>query len=277
MANHSVRANPTALITGASSGIGYELTKLFARDGFNLVLVARNSMRLEKIADDLTREFKIGVIVIAKDLSEATAANEIYRELNNKAIEVNILVNNAGLNVYGPFSETDLQRELQMIQVNLVTLTQLTKLFLPAMLERNSGKVLNVASTVSFTPGPGDAVYCASKAYVLSFSEALAEELRGTGVTVTALCPGPTNTEFAERAQMTDAKIFQGRLSSAAEVAQAGYRALKQGRMTTIVGNANKLLVFSLRLSPRAVIVKVARKLLATPASTRSSAFSATR
>lgn len=252
----------TALITGASSGIGHELAKLFALDRFDLVLVARDAPRLEKIADALRRIYLVGVTVISKDLSQPTAAEEIYREVQRKGVEVDILVNNAGFNVYGPFWETDAQKELQMIQVHIATLTHLTKLFLPGMIQRHFGKILNVGSTASFTPGPLDAVYCASKAYVLSFSDAIAEELRGTGVTVTTLCPGPTKTEFAERAHMTDAKVFQGELSSAAEVAKAGYRALMRGRTSVVVGTGNKLLTFSVRLTPRDLVARIAKSIL---------------
>lgn len=251
-----------ALITGASSGIGYELTKRFARDGFDVVLVARDEAQLKRIRDALEGTFNVSVTVIPKDLSRPGAAAELYREVKGNGIEIDILVNNAGFNVYGPFFETSSREELEMIHVNIVALTQLTKLFLPAMLKRNSGKILNVASTAGFTPGPYSAVYCASKAYVLSFSEAIAEEVRGTGVTVTTLCPGPTKTQFAERANMRNTKIFQGRLSSAVEVADAGYRGLFQGRTTLIVGRMNKLLIFSLRFSPRHLITRVAKTLL---------------
>ena len=262
MSNDPEQRKRTALITGASSGIGFEFTKLFARDGFDLVLVARDVSRLTKIAYEWSRSFDIAVTVIPKDLSYSTAPQKVYQEVQNKGIEVDVLVNNAGFNVYGPFVETDSEKELEMAQVNMIALTQLTKLFLPAMLQRNSGKILNVASTAAFTPGPYAAVYCASKAYVLSFSEALAEELRGTGVSVTTLCPGPTRTQFAERADMTETKIFQGRLSSAREVADAGYNALMQERTTLVVGLANRLLVFSVRFSPRTVVARVARNLL---------------
>ena len=251
-----------ALITGASSGIGYELTKRFARDGFDVVLVARDEAQLKRIRDALEGTFNVSVTVIPKDLSRPGAAAELYREVIGNDIEIDILVNNAGFNVYGPFSETSSREELEMMHVNIVALTQLTKLFLPAMLKRNSGKILNVASTAGFTPGPYSAVYCASKAYVLSFSEAIAEEVRGTGVSVTTLCPGPTNTQFADRANMRNTKIFQGRLSSAVEVAEAGYRGLFRGRRTLIVGRANKLLIFSLRFSPRNLMTRVARALL---------------
>jgi uncharacterized protein len=262
LSNNPEQRKRTALITGASSGIGFEFTRLFARDGFDLVVVARDQSRLAKIAYEWSRRFDVAVTVIAKDLSQWTAAQEVYQEVQNEGIEVDVLVNNAGFNVYGPFAATDSQRELEMAHVNMIALTQLTKLFLPAMLQRNSGKVLNVASTAAFTPGPYAAVYCASKAYVLSFSEALAEELRGTGVSVTTLCPGPTRTKFAERADMTETKIFQGRLAGAREVAEAGYNALMQERTTLVVGLANRLLVFSLRFSPRTLVARVAKNLL---------------
>lgn len=259
---NSSHTRTAALITGASSGIGYELTKLFARDGFDLVLVARNEARLKRIADALAGTFNVSVTVIPKDLSRPDSATELYREVKGKGIEVEILVNNAGFNVYGPFFKTSSQDQLQMMQVNIVTLTQLTKLFLPAMLKRSSGKILNVASIAGFTPGPYSAVYCASKAYVLSLSEAIAEEVRGTGVSVTTLCPGPTKTQFARRAHMTNTRIFQGQLSSAVEVAAAGYKALVEGRTIVIVGLANKLLIFSLRFSPRNLIRRIAKALL---------------
>lgn len=271
MENDSDKSKKTALITGATSGIGYELTKLFAQNGFDLAIVARNMARLDKVSGEVQRGPNVTVQVIPKDLSQPTAAEEIYRELQSKGIEVDVLVNNAGFNVYGPFRKTSAQKELQMMQVHMLTLTHLTKLFLPGMLKRKFGKVLNLASTASFTPGAGDAVYCATKAYVLSFSEAIAEELKGTGVTVTALCPGPTKTEFAERAEMADTKIFQGSLSSATEVAQAGYRAMMQGRTTVVVGLNNKLMIFSLRFSPRNLVTKIGKSLLSrSPSASRT-------
>jgi len=272
MENDSDKSKKTALITGATSGIGYELTKLFSQDGFDLVIVARNMAGLDRVSGELQRSANGTVAVIPKDLSQPTAAEEIYRELQSRGIEVDVLVNNAGFNVYGPFWETSAQKELQMMQVHMLTLTHLTKLFLPGMLERKFGKVLNLASTASFTPGAGDAVYCATKAYVLSFSEAIAEELKGTGVTVTALCPGPTKTEFAERAEMADTKIFQGSLSSAAEVARAGYGALMQGRTSVVVGLNNKLMIFSLRFSPRNLVTKIGKSLLSRSPSTSQTA-----
>ena len=262
MATSTSAARRTALVTGASSGIGYELTKLFARDGFDLVLVARDASRLDRAADELTRSFGAKATVIATDLSRPEAAAGIYRTLQDKGIHIDVLVNNAGFNVYGPFWETDARRELDMIQTHIVALTQLSKLLLPAMMQRRSGKILNLGSTGSFAPGPLNAVYCATKAYVLSFSEALAEELRGTGVTVTALCPGATKTEFAERAGMTDTNIFQGRLGTAAQVARAGYRALMRGDTSVVVGLANKLQVLSTRFAPRSAVARISKRIM---------------
>ncbi len=251
----------TALVTGATSGIGYELAKLFAHDGFDLVLVARNDRRLHEVADELRRA-GVGITVIPQDLSQPGAADDIYRQLADAGVDVDVLANNAGFSVYGPFWTTDPQSEWQMIQTNIVALTQLTYLLLPHMVARRSGRILNLGSTASFAPGPFSAVYGASKAYVLSFSEALAEELRGTGVTVTTLCPGPTKTAFAERAHLTGTNLFRGRLSSAADVARAGYRALMRGQTTVVVGLVNQLLLLTIRLSPRTLVLKVSRRML---------------
>src|SRR5919201_510439 len=190
----------TALITGASSGIGYELTQLFARDGYDLVLLARSQARLAQVADDLQHRYGVAVRVLAYDLAQPTAPTQIVAQLQQEDLAIEALVNNAGFATYGPFVATDLATELEMIQVNVVALTQLTKLLLPGMLQRRSGRILNVASTAAFQPGPLTAVYSATKAYVLSFSEALANEVRGSGVRVTALCPGPTRSGFQRRA-----------------------------------------------------------------------------
>jgi hypothetical protein len=197
-------------------------------------------------------------------LSVATSPKEIFDELQQESVQVDVLVNNAGFNVYGPFSETDLMEELQMIQVNLVSLTHLTKLFLPGMLKQGYGKILNVGSTGSFGPGPLNAVYCATKAYVLSFSEAIAEELEGTGVTVTALCPGATKTEFAKRAGMEDVKLFQSRLMDARTVAEIGYRALMEGKRVVVAGIYNKLQMSLIRFLPRKMVTKMVKDMMST-------------
>jgi short-subunit dehydrogenase len=181
-----------ALITGASSGIGRELATLFARDGYDLTLVARDRAMLARIGDELTRVHGVAVDVIAQDLSHPNAAAEVYRELKRRSIKIDVLVNNAGFGTYGPFVDSDAATESEMLQLNIVALTKLTRLFLEDMLAKREGRILNVASTAAFQPGPLMAVYYASKAYVLSFSEALANELRDSGVTVSTLCPGPT-------------------------------------------------------------------------------------
>jgi len=211
----------TALITGASGGIGYELALLFARDQYDCVLVARSRDKLDELAARLESEFRVKTLVVAKDLSKPSTVDEIYEEVTAASLKVDALVNNAGFPVYGRFVETDLQAELEMLQVNVVALTALTKLFLRGMVERGTGHVLNLASTAAFVPGPLMAVYYASKAYVLSFSEALANELKGTGVTVTALAPGPTRSGFQERGKLEDARLVRGSLADAASVALA--------------------------------------------------------
>lgn len=253
----------TALITGASSGIGRELAGLLARDGHDVVLVARSELRLQALAEELRAAHGVQATVLPADLAAPSAADEIAAELERRGLEIEVLVNCAGFNVYGAFATTDAERELQMLQVNVVSLTRLTKLLLPAMLRRGSGRILNIGSTGSFAPGPFDAVYCASKAFVLSFTEALAEELEGTGVTATALCPGPTATEFAERAGMTGTPLFRGRVARAAEVAAIGYRAMMRGRRVVVPGLGNMLLTFSVRLSPRTMVASIGRKMLA--------------
>jgi len=257
--------NKTALVTGASQGIGYELSRLIAQNGYNLVLVARDEHMLVRIADDLKGEFGVKVKVVAMDLSQGSAPDEIFTELEREAIPIDCLVNNAGFQEYGPFSETDLHKELQMIQLHIATLTHLTKLFLPGMLERSHGRIMNVGSTGSFTPGgPFNAVYCATKAYVLSFSEAISEELKGTGVTVTALCPGATSTEFARRADIEDIRLFrfQCGVMDARKVAEIGYHAMMKGERSVVAGMANKLTVLSLKLMPRGLMTTTARLLM---------------
>lgn len=257
-----MKNNKTALVTGASSGIGCELTRLFAKNNYDLVLVANDKERLEKLATEISQEFKVSTLAIAKDLTIETSPKEIHDELAEKAIKIDILVNNAGFNVYGLFTDTELQQELRMIQLNITTLTTLTKLFLPAMVAQSSGKILNVGSTGSFTPGPLNAVYCATKGYVLSFSEAIAEELKGTGVTVTTLCPGATKTEFAKRAKIEDIKLFKGTTMDPKVVAEIGYAALMRGKTTVIAGCANKLTIFSLRFIPRIITAKIVRVMM---------------
>lgn len=253
---------PTALVTGASSGIGLELATLLARNGHDLVVVARNRDRLEAIAGGLREEFGVAVTVMAKDLAAPGAPGEVARELSASGTVVDILVNNAGVGVYGLFASTPPERDPEMIQVNVAALTHLTRLFLPGMLERRRGRILNLASTAAFQPGPLMAVYYATKAYVLSFSEALANETAGTGVTVTTLCPGPTLTEFQSRAGFGNVPLFKGPLvMGAADVARAGYEGMMRGQRLVIPGAINKTLVQALRVTPRRLVTAIARRL----------------
>ena len=251
----------TALITGASGGIGYELALLFARDGFDCILVARSHDQLNALAAHMESEFRVKTLVLPKDLSKASAVDEIYEEVTAASMPVDVLVNNAGFPVYGLFTETDLDTELQMLQVNVVALTQLTKLFLRGMIERRYGRILNLASTAAFEPGPLMAVYYASKAYVLNFSEALANELHGTGVTVTTLAPGPTRTGFQKRGRLEDSRLVQGNIGDAPSVALAGYRGLMAGKTLVIPGFSNKLIPWIVRVSPRGVVTRVVRRM----------------
>lgn len=249
-AGPSRSGKPTALITGASVGIGYELAKVFARNGHDLILVARNREQLEKVAAEC-RSLGAESRVIAKDLSLPNAAQEIFDEWSQASVQVDVLVNNAGFGTHGPFAEIDTEADLGLLQVNIVALTHLTKLFLRPMLGRGSGKILNVASLAAFQPGPFMATYYASKAYVLSFSEAVAAEVGRRGITVTALCPGPVKTEFQKRAGIEATRLSQGRVMDAATVAEAGYRALMRGRRLIIPSVPDKFLALASRFAPR--------------------------
>jgi uncharacterized protein len=250
----------TALITGASSGIGAALAHLFAQNGYDLVVVARGRQALQQLADSLTRAHGVAVTVLPKDLSEPHAPREIAAELRQQDLRIDVLVNNAGFATYGLFAETDLNAELEMMQVNMVALTHLTKLLLPGMIQRGDGKILNVASTAAFQPGPLMAVYYATKAYVLSLSEALSEELRGTGVSVTALCPGPTRSGFQARARMEYSKLVRGTIMDVDTVARAGYRALMRGKTLVIPGMQNWVAAFVVRLLPRNLVAWLAHQ-----------------
>jgi short-subunit dehydrogenase len=255
------QSHPTALITGASTGIGYELARLLARDKYRLVLVSRNRARLEQRAKELHQLGSPDVRIIARDLAELEAPDEIFAETERAGLRIDVLVNNAGFGVRGPFAKTNLDDELEMMQLNVVALVHLTKLYLPQMLARKSGRILQVASTAGFQPGPFMAVYYATKAFVLSFSEAIYEELRGTGVTVTCLCPGATETEFADRAGMRSSKLFQMRVMDARSVATQGYRGMLAGKPLVITGARNWLVAQSVRFSPRWLVRKIVRKM----------------
>jgi uncharacterized protein len=248
------------LITGASGGIGYELAMLFARDHHNLVLVARNGSRLAQVADELQRQFGITVRTVAIDLTQPTAPQSVYEQLQREGVEVNILINNAGYGSFGEFGDISLEENLGQIQLNVTALTYLTKLFLGPMLERGSGKIMNVASTAGFQPGPLMAVYYATKAYVISFSEALANELADQGIVVTCLCPGATETGFAGRAGNGESRLFKKlRPMDAKTVARVGYRGLLKGKTLVIPGFRNWLVAESVRVSPRKMATAVSR------------------
>jgi len=250
----------TALVTGGSGGIGLEIGKVLAGKGFNLVVVARNRDALEAAAGQIEGKNTVTVHVFAADLRRRESPEAIFDFLRNENVSIDILVNNAGFGLGGEFAETELTRELEMIQVNIAALTHLTKLFLPAMIKRKSGRILNVASTAAFQPGPLMAVYYATKAYVLSFSEALAEELRNAGVTVTALCPGPTRTEFAQEAQVGNSRLFTAfGMADAADVAEFGVSAMLHGRRVAIPGIRNKIVAQANRFAPRTLTAKFAR------------------
>jgi uncharacterized protein len=251
----------TALITGASSGIGLELAHLFAHDGYRLVLVARSRGALRELGDDLQSRYHVPVRISPKDLAHPASPSELHSELQEAGIVLDVLVNNAGFGVGGAFLDTDWNSEAEMMQVNMVAPTHLTKLFLPQIRARE-GKVLNVASTAAFQPGPFMNVYYASKAYLLHFTEALAEELEGSGVTVTCLCPGPVRTNFQKRAHLGETRMVHSPLTvDVREVARIGYEGMKQGKRVVIPGWKNRMVMEMLRLSPRRMVTKMVRKL----------------
>lgn len=255
-----------AVVTGASGGIGAELARLFARDGWEVVLVARSRDGLEKVGRELAQAYGTTCHVVPADLADPAAPQAVFEAVRALGVPVDALVNNAGFGLAGPFVHaggdppTELGRELEMLQVNVVALTHLAKLFLPGMVGRGRGYLMNVASTAAFQPGPLMAVYYASKAYVLSFSEALSVELAGTGVTVTALCPGATRTDFQAVANMENSRLFRaGHVMTAADVAQAGYNGMRAGRSAVVPGAANKVMAAGTRLVPRRIAARMAK------------------
>ena len=254
-----MNAGSYVLITGASGGIGYELAKLFARDHHNLVLIARNADRLAQVAAEL-QSYGGTVKTITLDLTASPAPRFLFDQLQRENIAIDILINNAGFGVYGEFAQMPEEEILGQIDLNITALTELTRLFLPPMIARRNGRIMNVASTAAFQPGPLLAVYYATKAYVLSFSEAVANELRHSGVTVTCFCPGATHTDFARRAGVENSRLFKklGGMS-AQKVALDGYRAVMEGRTLAISGAHNWLVAQSTRFAPRKLVTAVSR------------------
>jgi short-subunit dehydrogenase len=254
----------TILITGASSGIGLELARCFAaeqsaNDNGRIILVARNTPALESLAAELRRDWKVEVTVLTADLSLPETPKRIFTELSAQKIKVDVLVNNAGFGANGTFAELSLPRQLEMLQVNIAALTELTGLFLPGMIQRKRGGILNVGSVAGFLPGPGMAVYYATKAFVLSFTEALAEELLGTGLTVSVLCPGPTESNFGNVARGQKVRHLKTAKMQAKAVAIYGHRAFRSGKVTAVPGLQNKAFVFLNRFAPRRVPRKIVK------------------
>jgi short-subunit dehydrogenase len=253
---------PAAVITGASVGIGRAFAHIFAREKYDLFLVARSQVQLDSLAAELRQSSGRTVLTISQDLSEPGASEKIFNEVSRSGLEADVLINNAGFGALGRFWEVDRQQQLWMIQLNIEALTDLTRLFLPSMIGRRRGRILNVASTAAFQPGPLMAVYYASKAYVLSFSQAVHNETRSYGVTVTCLCPGPTKTEFAQRAGMNATKLFSSGMSMSAErVAEIGYRAMMRGKPLVIAGRLNALGAFLTRFAPMRLTAALARRM----------------
>jgi len=252
----------TALVTGASTGIGREFSKIHAKAGGDLVIVARNLEKLNELKNELESEFGIKVKVVSKDLTNENASKELFHEINKEGIEIDYLINNAGFGGHGKFYEREWAEDLSMIQLNIVALTELCRLYLPEFVKRDSGRILNVSSTASLMPGPLQAVYFATKAYVTSFSNALTEELRGTKVTVTTLMPGATETEFAKTAKMENADLFVNSFP-AEGVARDGYEAMLKGDMEVISGVSlsQKLMMKTIPLAPKKMMMRQIRKM----------------
>ncbi len=254
-------AKETVLITGASSGLGMELAKLFAADGSDLVLVARREERLIELADELKSEHGIEAHVLPKDLSKKSAPKEIFSHLNKEKIEIDVVVNNAGFGKKGHIADLDTDLQLDMIQVNLVALTHLTRLFITGIIERGYGGILNVGSLAGFQPGPNLAVYYATKAYVLSFTEALAEEISNPNIKISCLAPGPVKTEFGEKSDLEDSLLFKVSLMEMAPVVKAGYEGFRKGQTIIIPGLKQQIVPFLNRFTPRLLVRKIAKKL----------------
>jgi len=250
----------TALITGASSGLGTEFARIHASKGDNLVLVARGKDKMEALKTEFEKQFGISVYVISKDLSVQSAPKEVYDELEVQKIHIDYLINNAGFGDFGVFAECDWEKQFQMINLNITALTYLTRLFLPDMIKNKFGKILNIASTAAFQPGPTMSIYFATKAFVLSFSESIANELKGTNVTVTALCPGATETGFKAAAALDNSNLFKGnQIATSKDVAEFGYNSMMKGKTVVVHGFVNTLMSQSVRFAPRNIVTAIAR------------------
>lgn len=257
--SHPLKTPKTALITGASSGIGLALARHFAQDGYHLVLAARSVAKLQALADQLHSQFQVDVTVIGADLETNGGAAQLHADIKARNIVLSALVNNAGYGAFGEFKDSALPQELAMMQLNMNTVVALTKLFMPDLLATR-GKILNTASTAAFQPGPYMAVYYATKAFVLSFSEAIASELEGTGVTVTALCPGPTASGFQDKADLGNSALVKGKkLPTSEEVAAQGYRAMQRGQRVYIPGFVNWAMAQSIRFTPRNMVTRLVK------------------
>jgi uncharacterized protein len=256
----SKRQRETALITGASSGIGLDLARLMAAD-FDLIITARNQAALEEIARELQAAHGNHVHVVPADLTLPEAPQQIFAEIKRRGLAVDILINNAGFEAYGPFAESDPKTSLDMVEVNITALTALTQLALTDMIARKRGRIMNVASTAGFQPGPLMAVYYATKAYVIMFSEAIANELKGSGVSFTCFCPGATATKFAGRANMGESRLFKLGAMKSKDVALAGYKGMMAGKGLVIPGVLNKTIAMSVRFSPRKLVTAISRSL----------------
>jgi len=253
----------TALITGASSGLGYELCKQFAQNNINIVLVARSESRLKEVGDELEQDYGIFVTLIPIDLSIAEAAKQLHDRVQEKGLLIDYLVNNAGIGFHGQFCESDSNANLNMINLNILALVQLTRLFLPAMIAKGQGRILNVASLAGYQPGgPGAAVYYATKNFVLSFNRSLSVELKGSGVTTTALCPGAMNTGFHIKGGFSQTRLYRYLMSDPKTNAKQGYRAMQQGKAVVVPGIINKLLAIAGELPPRQIALLVNKFLL---------------
>ena len=253
----------TVLITGASSGIGYEFAKIYAKKGYNLVITARRKNNLERIKQELESfDTAICVDIIVLDLSKQNSAKELYEVVKQRGILIDTLINNAGFGVYGNFIETDIEKEIDMIEFNIKSLVVLTKLFLKDMVSRNNGTIINVASTAAFQPGPLMSVYYASKSFVLSFTEAIRNEVRDTNVNISVLCPGPTDTEFEKSASLEESSLFTKlKVMKPEKVAIIGYRGINRNKSVIIPGILNNILITFNKIIPRALVINIVRKL----------------